>query len=109
MSYDLAFTEEADGEGDDLDNSIRAPFKKKIKKVLEEPHIPGSALRSMPNCYKIKLRNIGYRLVYEVDDTPFEDKDKDGEKIQYDGTVTIITVGRKDSNIYKKAEELLGK
>jgi mRNA interferase RelE/StbE len=39
----------------------------------------------MPDCYKIKLRQAGYRLVYRVDDdTVF---------------VTVIAVGKRDKNL----------
>ncbi len=34
----------------------------------ENPRIPSAALSGMSNCYKIKLRSAGYRLVYRVDD-----------------------------------------
>lgn len=95
MSYELEFEEEAKREWDKLDNSIRAQFKKKLTSILEEPHIPASALYSMPQCYKIKLRSIGYRLVYQVDDDTI--------------VVTAITVGRRDNKIYEKAAELLRK
>ena len=93
MSYELAFTKEAKSEWDKLDNSVRSQFKKKLESVLKEPHVPASALYSMSGCYKIKLRSIGYRLVYQVD-----------EKIL---VVEVITVGRRDSNIYKKAADIL--
>lgn len=95
MSYELEFEEEALKEWNKLDNSIRTQFRKKLEAVLEEPHIPGSALRSLPQCYKIKLRSIGYRLVYQVDDNTV--------------VVTVITVGRRDRSIYEKAAELLAK
>lgn len=95
MSYELEFEEEAKKEWDKLDNSIRAQFKKKLSAILEEPHIPASALHSMPQCYKIKLRSAGYRLVYQVAD----------DKV----VVTVITVGRRDGKIYEKAAELLRK
>ena len=95
MSYELEFEEEAKKEWDKLDNTVRTQFKKKLTSILEEPHIPASALYSMPQCYKIKLRSIGYRLVYQVDDNKV--------------VVTVITVGRRDSKIYDKAAELLAK
>jgi len=85
MSYELAFTEEAIKEWKKLDNTVRTQFK----------HIPASALYSMPACYKIKLRSVGYRLVYQVDDSTV--------------LVTVITVGRRDRKIYEKAAELLRK
>ena len=93
MSYELAFTEEAKSEWDKLDNTVRSQFKKKLQSVLEEPHIPANALRSMSGCYKIKLRTVGYRLVYQVDDEIV--------------LVEVITVGRRDSRIYEKAAKLL--
>jgi mRNA interferase RelE/StbE len=48
----------------------------------------------MPDCYKIKLRQVGYRLVYRVDDdTVF---------------VTVIAVGRRDqSAVYGAAASRL--
>ena len=93
MSYELAFTEEAKSEWDKLDNTVRSQFKKKLASVLEQPHIRASALHSMPGCYKIKLRSVGYRLVFQVDDQIV--------------LVEVITVGRRDSRIYGKAAELL--
>ena len=47
----------------------------------------------MPGCYKIKLRSVGYRLVYRVVDEAL--------------LVEVITVGRRDSKIYEKAAELI--
>ena len=93
MSYELEFEEEAKKEWDKLDNTVRIQFIKKLESILENPHIPVSALYSMPQCYKIKLRSIGYRLVYRVDDNKV--------------VVTVITVGRRDSKIYEKAAQLL--
>jgi len=95
MSYELAFTEEAIKEWKKLDNTVRTQFKQKLESILEAPHIPASALYSMPACYKIKLRSVGYRLVYQVDDSTV--------------LVTVITVGRRDRKIYEKAAELLRK
>ena len=93
MSYELEFEEEAKKEWDKLDNTVRIQFIKKLESILENPHISASALYSMPQCYKIKLRSIGYRLVYRVDDNKV--------------VVTVITVGRRDSKIYEKAAQLL--
>ena len=39
------------------------------KKRLEQPRLPGSELHGdLQGCYKIKLRQQGYRLVYSVED-----------------------------------------
>jgi hypothetical protein len=43
-------------------NSKRQPADK--SEALEEPRIPKAALAGMPDCYKIKLRDLGYRLEY---------------------------------------------
>jgi mRNA-degrading endonuclease RelE of RelBE toxin-antitoxin system len=44
------------------------PFKKKLEERLANPRVPSAALHRMPDCYKIKLRTSGYRLVYRVED-----------------------------------------
>lgn len=44
-------------------------MRKALKKRLEQPHVPGSELHGdLQGCYKIKLRQQGYRLVYAVED-----------------------------------------
>ncbi|EIC13812.1 mRNA interferase RelE [Kingella kingae] len=52
---------------------------------MENPRIPSAALHNMPDCYKIKLRKIGYRLVYRVDDNVI--------------TVTVIAIGKRDKSV----------
>lgn len=68
MSYKLRFHELALTEWGNLDNSVREPFKKKLAERLETPRVPAAALAGMPDCYKIKLQRVGYRLVYRVED-----------------------------------------
>lgn len=68
MSYSLLFHALALKEWKKLDDSIREQFKKKLAERLQQPRVPSSALSGMRDCYKIKLRSIGYRLVYKVDD-----------------------------------------
>lgn len=82
MSYKLRFHELALAEWRKLDGSVRDPLKKKLAERLDNPRIPSAALGNMANCYKIKLRRIGFRLVYRVD-----------EEVVY---VTVIAVGRRD-------------
>ena len=82
MSYRLRFHELALAEWRRLDASSREPLKKKLAERLEHPRIPSAALSGMPDCYKIKLRSAGYRLIYRVDDTVV--------------FVTVIAVGRRD-------------
>lgn len=49
-------------------STVREQLKKKLAEVLESPRIEANKLRGMPDCYKIKLRSSGYRLVYQVID-----------------------------------------
>jgi mRNA interferase RelE/StbE len=94
MSYKLRFHALALAEWKSLDNSIREPLKKKLADRLNNPRVPASALAGMPDCYKIKLLRIGYRLVYRVEDeTVF---------------VTVIAVGKRDKlKVYDTAQSRL--
>jgi mRNA interferase RelE/StbE len=90
MTYKLLFKPSASKEWDKLDNTIKSQFKKVLLKRIENPHIPSARLSGMDNCYKIKLRTSGYRLVYQVKDAIV--------------TVEVISVNRRDGNIvYEKA------
>ena len=82
MSFRLRFHELALKEWRKLDSTIREQFKKKLSERLEHPRIPSAALSHLADCYKIKLRQSGYRLVYRVEDD-----------ILY---VTVISVGRRE-------------
>lgn len=67
--YTLKFHPAALDEWHALDNSIRQPLKKALAKRLDNPHVSSAQLRSPLNaCYKIKLRKLGIRLVYEIED-----------------------------------------
>ena len=86
MSYELQFKKKALKEWNKLSPSIRAEFLDILERRLENPRIPKHSLRGDPDLYKIKLRSVGYRLVYHVDDGVV--------------VVTVIAVGRRDT-IYK--------
>ena len=90
MPYKLRFHTLAWAEWQKLDGSIKAPLKKKLLERLQEPRVPSAALTQRPDCYKIKLRQAGYRLVYRVeDDVVF---------------VTVIALGKRDkSAVYVSA------
>lgn len=90
MAYLLDFDERALKEWRKLGSTVREQLKKKLAEVLVSPRIEAIKLRDMPDCYKIKLRSSGYRLVYQVID----------EKI----VVFVISVGKRDrSEVYSKA------
>ena len=66
--YRLKFVPAALKEWDTLDGSVKEVLRKALKKRLEQPHLPGSELHGdLQGCYKIKLRQQGYRLVYNVE------------------------------------------
>ncbi|ESS72855.1 hypothetical protein MGMO_44c00030 [Methyloglobulus morosus KoM1] len=85
MTYRLKFLPSAKKEREKLDNSVKAQFKTKLEKCLENPHSPANKLRDFDSAYKIKLRLSGYRLVYEVDDQ--------------DIIVFVIAVGKRENNV----------
>ena len=68
MSYELHFKPQALKEWQKLDNSLQTQFKKKLKERLINPKVSSDKLSGFENVYKIKLRNVGYRLAYEVQD-----------------------------------------
>lgn len=93
MTYELKFVTSAKKEWDKLDNSIKQMFKKAIAKRLINPFVPAAKLKNLPiECYKIKLRTIGYRLIYTVED---------GELV-----LLVLTINRRDS-VYEKLHELI--
>lgn len=67
-SYRLQFLPAAKAEWDKLDGSVRQQFAKVLLRRLDQPRVPAAELTAMPNCYKIKLRGSGFRLVYRVHD-----------------------------------------
>lgn len=90
MTYKLVFKQEAKKEWDKLDSTIKSQFKKKLVERLENPRIESARLSGMQECYKIKLRSAGYRLVYQV---------RDSEVL-----VSVVAVGKRDRNqVYKIA------
>ena len=69
VRYRLKFVSDAWAEWLALDGSVRELLKKALKKRLVQPRPPGSVLHGdLRDCYKIKLRKQGYRLVYQVGD-----------------------------------------
>ncbi|MEW6646675.1 MAG: type II toxin-antitoxin system RelE/ParE family toxin [Pseudomonadota bacterium] len=90
MSYELAFHPDALAEWRALDNSVRTQFKKKLAERLQHPHVSSASLSGRKSRYKIKLRTVGYRLVYEVIDTRL--------------LVVVVAVGKRERNaVYKAA------
>ncbi|MDS4023005.1 MAG: type II toxin-antitoxin system RelE/ParE family toxin [Candidatus Competibacter sp.] len=90
MTYELGFHPEALNEWRRLDAPVREVFRKKLAERLENPHVPSAHLAGRSDRYKIKLRSVGYRLVYEVRDAQV--------------TVIVVAIGKRERNaVYKAA------
>lgn len=90
MSYELNFHPDALAEWKKLDAPVREMFKKKLAERLQNSRIPSARLSGNQDRFKIKLREAGYRLVYEV----------------HDGVlmVLVVAVGKRERNaVYKAA------
>jgi mRNA interferase RelE/StbE len=84
MTYKLDFYEEALKEWKKLDSTVREQFKKQLAERLENPRLASAKLRHSKDRYKIKLRQAGYRLVYQVNDSAV--------------VVLVVAVGKRDKN-----------
>ena len=84
MTYKLAFKKSALKEWQKLAPNIQQLFKKQLIKRLDNPHVASAAVSGGKDLYKIKLRQLGYRLVYNVSDNIV--------------TVTVLAVGESDKN-----------
>ncbi|MFI3310638.1 type II toxin-antitoxin system mRNA interferase toxin, RelE/StbE family [Ewingella allii] len=92
MTYELEFEEKALKEFRKISEPLRVQFKKKLAEVLVTPHISANRLRGMSDCYKIKLRASGYRLVYQVIDKQV--------------VVLVLAVGKRErSEVYQTAKQ----
>ena len=92
MTYKVKFLPSALKEWKKISPPIQKQFKKKLIERSETPYNPANQLRGFQNTYKIKLRSVGYRLVYEVNDDEI--------------VIVVIAVGKRDRGlVYTKAEE----
>ena len=82
MTYKLKFFKSAYKEWQKLDPHVRNQFKTNLKKRVQNPRVESARLKGYPNLYKIKLRSVGYRLAYLVEDETI--------------SVYVICVGRRD-------------
>jgi len=90
MTFKLKFDKRALKEWNKLDAVVREQFKKKIGERLEQPIVKSSKVSGAENCYKIKLKSVGYRLVYQV--------------INNEIVVLVLAVGKRERNaVYKIA------
>ena len=92
MTYSLKFKPKALKEWNKLNSTIKKQFAKKLEAILENPHIPNNKLSGFSSVYKIKLRQSGYRLAYEVNDDEV--------------IVLVLKIGKRDK-IYEKLREMM--
>jgi mRNA interferase RelE/StbE len=67
-----------------LDTALQDQARKKLRERLAHPRVEADRLSGYPDCYKIKLRKAGYRLIYQVRDREI--------------VIVVIAVGKRDSN-----------
>ncbi len=93
MTYKLDLMKSAFKEWKALAPPIRDQFKKKLAERLENPHVISARLCGpKANHYKIKLRSLGYRLVYQVEEDEI--------------IVIVVAIGKREGNeAYKLAEK----
>lgn len=90
MTFSLEFLPSAKKEWDKLDNTIRSQLKKKLSERLLNPRVDADRLHDAPERYKIKLKSVGYRLVYEVQDARL--------------VVVVLAVGKRENKaVYASA------
>jgi mRNA interferase RelE/StbE len=89
-TYDLQFLTSAQKEWAGLDNTVRQQFKRKLAERLKNPRVESARLATMPDCYKIKLAALAYRMVYQVKDNTV--------------TVIVVAIGKRErSAVYSVA------
>ncbi|WP_460120514.1 type II toxin-antitoxin system RelE family toxin [Pseudomonas sp. S2_C03] len=92
MTYNLEFDRRALKEWNKLGDTLRQQFKKKLAEVLENPRVEANRLRQLPDCYKLKLRSAGYRLIYQV--------------IDHEVVVFVIAIGKREREAaYQDAQD----
>lgn len=90
MIYELQFKRSAQKEWHKLGATLREQFKKKLKERLTNPRVESDRVMGGSDIYKIKLRQSGYRLVYQVKDDVL--------------IVSVIAIGKRERNqAYKNA------
>ncbi len=68
-------------------------FKNKLQQIVQNPRIESTGLSDLPDCYKIKLKASGYRLVYQVRDSVV--------------VVYVIAIGKEKAAVYHQVNKRL--
>jgi mRNA interferase RelE/StbE len=83
MIYSIEIHPSAQKEWKKLDADLKRQVVRKLEKLRVQPHVRSARLADMPDCYKIKLRSAGYRIIYQVIDSRL--------------VIVIIAAGKRDS------------
>ena len=91
MTYELEFDPRAWREWQKPGETVKKQFKNKLQ---QNPRIESTRLSDLPDCYKIKLKASGYRLVYQVRDSVV--------------VVYVIAIGKREkAAVYHQANKRL--
>lgn len=89
-TYRVVLRRKAKKAFDRLDPMLQRQLARKLAERCVHPRVPADALSAMRDCYKIKLRSAGVRLVYQV---------RDGEIV-----LLVLAVGRRErEEVYREA------
>ena len=90
MTYKLGFHPAALDEWRRLDKTVASQLQKKLSERLENAIVDSARVSGGADLYEIKLRTVGYRLVYQVQNQQL--------------IVLVLSVGKRDRNAaYKSA------
>ena len=68
---------------------MKDQFLTVLERRLQNPRVQSARLREVQDCYKIKLKALGYRLVYQV--------------IDAEVVVLVLAVGKREGDlVYRK-------
>ena len=106
MSWDIYYLPEAEDDLIKLDGSQRLMVLKAIDKVSKNPlsnteggygkPLGNHVGTNLANCLKIKLRNAGLRVIYQL--------------VRTETSMRIIIIGaRADNDVYEKAQQRLSR
>ncbi len=95
--YKVVFLPRAKRRFDKLDAVLRRQIAKKLEERTRNPRVPKDALSKMPNCYKIKLRSSGIRVIYQVQEERLvllvlAAGSREGEEAYEDAATALLTL-----------------
>lgn len=95
-SYSIVFRPKAEKRFSKLDLAIRQQVARKLLERANNPRVQGDALSGMKDCYRLKFRASGVRIVYQVRD--------------FELVLLVLAVGRREGEeAYEDAAAALAK